>query len=261
MAVRILGVVKPGSRGASGGRSDGWLMSITLSPWRDPRGKLVDGKAVVWQPCEDAAALRRAREQAPADSALVEMEVTTPARIPGLEFRERAPHEFVLQAWAPVEDAKLERFARKIAPPVEVFDRVLGRFEFDPRLAWYTGQGIGSDGRLYSIRITPRNLRKPQRSIRRGRRLVERFERDLPAIRESIATRLYETWWEYWQRPGEGLSRMQLEARPVLESIGWEEESGTGTYCVWFGDDDLFGGHSIVVGLRGWEVFDAEIVG
>jgi len=258
---KISGVVKQGSGGASGSGDGAWTLSLSLRPWRNVEGQLIDGQATLWRYCEDKAALMRAREQAPTGGAMVQLEVSTPERIRGLEFRTRGPTEFQLEAWTPLEDPELERFAEDRAPPEQVIDPVLGTFEFEPSVEWYTTQRVGPDGRSYRVTITPADRSDPAPSIAALRPAVERFERELPTLRQGIADHLYEIWSGSWNEDGQELSPAEFAARPPLESITFDEGGSDGNFSVWFGDDDLFYGHSIVLGVEGWKVTDADIPG
>ena len=82
----------------------------------------------------------------------------------------------------------------------------------------------------------------------------------LDEIRRFAAGRLLPLYNDVWRDEDHGeLSIADFESNLVDPSVVIYDEVGAA--LIYFGDSDMFGGHSIEVAVQGSEIIDAEIVG
>jgi hypothetical protein len=76
-------------------------------------------------------------------------------------------------------------------------------------------------------------------------------------IREKACLDLLETYNQAWNR-GAQIDARTFVGRPILEAITIYRE---GMAEIFFGDDDMFGGHSIIVSMSESGEFDSAYIG
>lgn len=255
----IRGVVD--DRGGGYGRltTDGaWALRLGLRPWRDAEGRLSEGRLVVARCCRSNAELETALAEHPQEGALVELELDGTT----IELRGDDERPLTYVRCSVVEDDELEQLARALAPPAEITDAVLGTFVFDARLRWYTGCHCSASGASYRIRVTPPDRRRPGPRIEQARAIVAWVDEHRSEIARAAADALWPLWDGTWRQDDEDdVDREVFERRLSLRSISWDEGHEAGQFAISFDDGDLFGGHSIVVGVKSFAVRGVELYG
>nr|MDE6425803.1 DUF2262 domain-containing protein [Ruminococcus sp.] len=154
---------------------------------------------------------------------------------------------------------------------VSVNSEILGKVVLNKNYDWYEGNAYwcGSES-PFSI-----NLENPDDDITEILRLVEDFyknqsewDRKLREFSASQLTELANDWLEdeYYEEDGEETEPIQkitekdFSERISINSIGFDMN---GNFSVYYNDDDMFWGHSIVIygNIKTGEFESAEIIG
>jgi hypothetical protein len=253
--------------GVGGSKSPGdelWHMSFELAAWARPDGPVQHSKLWVCRDVDDDE-LKSYQQRLP-DYSVVALEV-------GLveDFPDWRPEAW-LYAVLPEPPARPELFeiADELGKPVTTEDPQFGTFTLDRRIGWYEAQTFwgahsislhlkpnregddnddddDDDDGIFGCLICAKALWEGQ----------EEWDRE---VREYMVNELLDLKNGTWLEEDEAeLSAEEFLQRVTLESISIDSE---GEFEFWFGDGDLFWGHSIMVsGALDRGVDDAGIHG
>jgi hypothetical protein len=141
------------------------------------------------------------------------------------------------------------------APPLQ--DEFFGTLQWDERVNWYETKMTFPDGLRVSVSIPVEGEPAPT-AIRRARSVFPTIQSREPEYREAATTQLLDLHNDTWNE-GDEIDAATFKSRMSLESIVIYPSGGAEIY---YGDGDLFWGHTILVGLTEDLSFrDATIAG
>lgn len=238
--IEIVGLVDASGAGRSqlAGEPE-WTFSASLIAWRTADGPVQRTPVRLERPADDATyeTLRHAFD--PYD--LVRLKV----RLPPPEgdgtrhaFLEALVHTIV-------DDDELEAFAAALQVPVVVADPQLGPLTLDRQLDWFAAKlpWRGGEIDLY----LPAGSDDRPRMLTQARGVVATLADWDARARQRIRQDLFELYNDTWRNEETDptpITEAVFDARLVLSSVDVGEENGL---TFWYGDGDLFAGHSIEV--------------
>ena len=234
MSEWIRGVVAPPGAGGVAIPPEGrYTLHFTLDAWRDGAGTLHTDPLHVTEKIDDAQLDDRLNQLVPYALASLRVRTLGAGKAELLEVRPEPP-----------EDAALSARAAALQVPVTIEHPRFGTLTHDRGLGRYNGRAKWQ-GR--DIRLVLQALDDEQRDAAFA--VADIFFRDQDLWAQRVVDRLLgealplknDTWLQEGESP--------LTARSMLETIRLETIvlAGDGWFTFWYGDGDLFGGHSITV--------------
>lgn len=227
-----------GSNGFSGGKiplEKYWTASIDLAAWKSPATgdiQQADGCLIVQV---DDKGLKRLQNTVSGNSVI---------RILIRRDLDGTPRFLLTDMPVPASDKDLERILTQRLKPVYYDDPVLGRFTLDRSVNWFECE-INWLGKPTRFSFDNDEDEVMADAVRTARALFADQEswnrRALAQASDDLLELKNDNWLEDDE---EELTKEEFESRMELESI---QVCPDGEFCFWFGDGDLFWGHSITV--------------
>lgn len=245
-----------GAAGAGAGQMRGesdWTLTFTSPAWR------IDGQTVSTGKMTLRRRLRQ-HEIAPLQAILAPLTIVR-LRARWVEDADIGGAQALVVGvpTGPIADPDLAAVAEALRRPVVVDDQILGSLTLDRRIRSFQGRAAfcGRDVRVSLDAETDTAMHKALAHAHSIWRDQVRWQRD--AVASAVAG-LLETMNDNWLPEDESeLSGEEFGERLTLEDISVDED---GSLSFWFGDGDMFAGHSVCVTGSIAEGFDhAEIAG
>ncbi len=127
-------------------------------------------------------------------------------------------------------------------PPIR--DEIIGTLNFNEQHQWFKTKYV-TQGNSFEVYIDIGNRAEVMKNLPMVREILIHLESVNQKMRDFAAEQLLELKNETWREEGEPeLSKADFMARMSIETISFNED---GEYKIWYGDGDLFWGHSITV--------------
>jgi hypothetical protein len=249
--VVVHGVVD--AAGISGGMAEGesrWSLSGELAPWRIAEGAIEDAPLNLRRLLSDDE-LDEWREL---DAYAV---IAVRARV--IVDPDLGPQARIESLIGAIEDEELAARADDLQEPVVFDDARLGACTFDRSMGWFTSETPWGD-RTVTVHLAAPDLDALPEALRPAHALFEAQAEWDARARAYAAAQLLALKNEEWREEDETpVTADQFIARLSLRSMTVDRD---GAFTFYFGDDDLFWGHSILVGgtIAGGPT-DADIAG
>lgn len=230
----VVGANAPGAGHARG--DDLWMLSFTCEAWRIGQGEIQKRQLTVrrkvgekeikkWQELIRPYQVVRIRARVVVDSAFGSPQALLDAHV-GVE----------------ASDVELSRFAEQLQEPVTFKDPVLGTFELDRQVDWFTGRVVWADK---SIWLNLAGSEDAKQALKTAHTLWNNQSVWNRRIRAYAIEKLLPLKNDAWLNEGEvELTAADFEKRMSLESI---TVNADGSFDFWHNDGDLFWGHSIQI--------------
>ena len=156
-------------------------------------------------------------------------------------------------------DHELALLAKTLAEPKPIEDEQLGSLALDRRVGWFKGR-LHVNGTTVVLNIAPDRLDAPAEAVDTARSVQQALQALCKNASHFAAQRLLAVKNESWLREAE----KPMSADDFCKRISLSEVTvfGTGEIDLWFDDDDIFGGHTILVRATvDVGAFDASICG
>ncbi len=126
-------------------------------------------------------------------------------------------------------------------------DEIIGTLTFNERYQWFETK-YQAQGNAFEIYIDIDNRAATLEILPLVRAVLSRLATIDGAMREFAAAQLLELKNESWLDEGEAeLTKTDFTTRMAIETISFNED---GEYEIWYGDGDLFWGHSITISVN-----------
>lgn len=244
----LLGLIKQGHpAGVSKGGAT-WDLVFHLAAWRTRDGEVDRGRLRCLMPVGDKSALQTWYPTVPG-LGLVQFEVV----------RQEGPTLWVRHVSILDGDFELEAVRRQLREPVIVDDVELGRLTLDRRLDVYQGT-VQWNGHSISVMLSGADPEQPQAVLDEAKSLLREQAAWDTLAREVAVAKLLPLKNSAWLQEGEDEITSEVFAlRMTLNTI---DVSEGGEWSLFFDDDDMFGGHAIVVnGHLASKEIEANIAG
>lgn len=235
----ILAVTGPnGFSGAKAGQDDLWQLSTGLTAWMEEDSPDIHREETELVSLGDERLLGFLRQR------------THPDFI--IKFRGRASADgrriLLLDLPEPGFDPDLKAILEEQKKPVTLWADGLGTFTLDRRVKWFAAE-VDWLGTQVSLSFDQEDEEKMKKSQTTARALLAGAEDWDRRVRERAADKLLELandWSQDMDEDGQAaeVTREQFIQRMELEAI---EVRADGSFQFWFGDGELFCGHSIWV--------------
>ena len=149
-----------------------------------------------------------------------------------------------------VQNEFLQGLIDKYTKPVSISSKVFGKMTLDKQLGWYEGKADWLGERI-SVYISCEEKSEAQKTLKKLEEMYSQAQKWDKEFRECAAKELTELANDWLmdsveddeEQPTE-ITRSDFARRIKIESIELDDE---GEFTVFFGDDDMFRGHSVVV--------------
>lgn len=212
-----------------------WTASIGLAAWKRPGEKAQQGQGRLTLKADEDE-LHRLQ---------AEVKGNTVIRVKVRRGRDGDEGYFLMAGPAvPASDPELEGILAELLKPVHYDDPRLGRFTLDRQVNWFEAE-VTWMGRPVNLSFDWDEDEAMADSLRTAHRLFDDQAGWHGRILRQASDDLLELKNENWLDEDEAeLDAEAFEACLELESIEVRPE---GEFCFWFGDGDLFWGHSVTV--------------
>lgn len=253
--LELFGVIGASPPGASRFRGEtGWTLSFTLEGWRRMGTNLRRERLTVRRPGLSEKELDE-RKSLLSPLGLVHLEV----RLAENSVMGRPEALLINIIGSKIQDAELEALAAELKTEKVFTDPLFGQFALDRKLDWYEGEATWN-GQAIKLILEVDVQDQPERTAEYAHRLWRDQSGWHLRVLDCAARELLETANEWWSQHNDGtILADDFKARMTLESITVHPD---GRFEFWFGDGDLFWGHSIEVrGSLAEGPTDASMVG
>ncbi len=228
-----------GANGFGGGKTHGdelWTISIGLTAWMEEDSPDIHKGEFVLSTVGDEQLLEILRRRAPRDFIL--------------KFKGRVSEDgqrlLLLDLPEPAFDPDLKAILEEQKKPVTFWEDGLGTFTLNRQVDWFETE-VDWLGTEISLTIDMEEER--EEALRNAKTLLASaadWDKRVRAYAADELVSLANDWSQDMDEDGETptITREQFMERMELESI---EIGGDGSFTFWFGDGDLFYGHSIRV--------------
>ncbi len=228
-----------GFSGAKAGKEEFWTASMPLTAWME----------------EDSPDIRRGEFQLTTlcDDRLLEYLRTRTPRDFIIRFRARASEDgkslLLLNIPEPGFDPDLKAILEEQKKPVSFWAEGLGTFTLNRQVDWFEAE-VDWLGHKVSLSFDREERGEMEKAQQTARALLEGAEDWDRRVREYAAGQLLELANDWAENTGEedsepeAVTREQFMARMELEAVQVEPDGG---FEFWFGDGEMFYGHSIHV--------------
>ena len=228
-----------GANGFGGGKTRGealWTVSIGLTAWMEEDSPDIHKGEFVLSTVGDEQLLEILRRRAPRDFIL--------------KFKGRVSEDgqrlLLLDLPEPAFDPDLKAILEEQKKPVTFWEDGLGTFTLNRQVDWFETE-VDWLGTEISLTIDMEEER--EEALRNAKTLLASaadWDKRVRAYAADELVSLANDWSQDMDEDGETptITREQFMERMELESI---EIGGDGSFTFWFGDGDLFYGHSIRV--------------
>ena len=228
-----------GANGFGGGKTHGdelWTISIGLTAWMEEDSPDIHKGEFVLSTVGDEQLLEILRRRAPRDFIL--------------KFKGRVSEDgqrlLLLDLPEPAFDPDLKAILEEQKKPVTFWEDGLGTFTLNRQVDWFETE-VDWLGTEISLTIDMEEER--EEALRNAKTLLASaadWDKRVRAYAADELVSLANDWSQEMDDDGETptITREQFMERMELESI---EIGGDGSFTFWFGDGDLFYGHSIRV--------------
>jgi hypothetical protein len=244
----LLGLIKPGNPagGSKGGAT--WDLIFHLAAWRIPQGEVCESRLRCLLPVGDPSHLKAWYPVVPG-LGLVRLEVD----------RHEGQTLWVRQVSVLDGDAELEAIRQALQEPVALGDSELGTLTLDRSLDIYEGE-VQWNGRPVYLTLSCDDPQQPLAVLNVAKALIREHATWDTLAREAAVAKLLPLKNNTWLDEGEDpVSPAAFAQRMTLNTL---DVSESGRWSLWFGDDDMFWGHAILVsGDVTTKEVDAEITG
>ena len=228
-----------GANGFGGGKTHGdelWTISIGLTAWMEEDSPDIHKGEFVLSTVGDEQLLEILRRRAPRDFIL---------KFKG-RVSENGQRLLLLDLPEPAFDPDLKAILEEQKKPVTFWEEGLGTFTLNRQVDWFETEldWLGTE-----ISLTIDMEEEREEALRNAKTLLASaadWDKRVRAYAADELVSLANDWSQDMDEDGETptITREQFMERMELESI---EIGGDGSFTFWFGDGDLFYGHSIRV--------------
>jgi hypothetical protein len=234
----VIGVVSAsGVSGASGWPDrDRWTLLLSFSGWKEPGGPLQKSELTVRKEVSEGELARFQDAVGPFDVLRIEVRLAR-------ENVRGSPQALLIKSLGKdATDPELLAYAIQLQEPVTFKDSQFGLFTLDRRIDWYAAV---TDWGGTRVRLTiPAAEAADALTVARGLWAAQaEWQR---RITDYAIKYLLDLKNDAWLQEGEAeVDAKEFAKRMALETISIEAD---GSFEFWYGDGELFWGHSIKVG-------------